>query len=150
MILNMTDVQRSQCTRVIYPDRLGIFWIASCRNGLDKWIPLGKKFTRFEPYPDSLPSPLANWVTSMQELAGDDILLTTFGGGALIFNRRSGAFRRLWLDPLKPERKLNTFITGSAIDGEGAFWFSSCGGPGALLCRRPHAAFVSLQHERSR
>ena len=128
MILNTTDVQPSQCTRVIYPDRLGIFWIASCRNGLDKWIPQGKKFTRFDPYPGSLPNPLANWVTSMQELASDDILLTTYGGGALIFNRRSGAFRRLWLDPVQPERRLNSLITGSAIDGEGAFWFSSADG----------------------
>ncbi len=140
MLYNMTDVQASQCTQVIYHDRRGIFWIGSCSNGLDKWIPKGKTFSRFEPYSQALPSPLANWVTSMKELAGGDILLTTYGGGALIFNRRTAVFRRLWLDPAEPERKLNSFITDSAIDGNGTLWFTTA--EGLARCR----ASGRLQH----
>ena len=128
MIFNMTDVQPSQCTRVITRDRQGIFWIGSCRNGLDKWSPAGKKFSHFEPYSTTMPNPLANWVTSMQQLAGDDFLLTTYGGGAVIFNRRTTVFRRLWLDPARPERKLNAFITDSFIDSGGGLWFATAEG----------------------
>ena len=128
MIYNTADLQASQCTRVISRDRLGIFWIGSCQNGLDKWTPAGKKFSRYKPFGDPLPNPMANWVTSMQELAGNDIVLTTYGGGAVIFNRPSGAFRRLWLDPASPERALNAFITGSAIDDDGTLWFTTAEG----------------------
>jgi ligand-binding sensor domain-containing protein/DNA-binding CsgD family transcriptional regulator len=128
MLYNMTDVQASQCTQVIYHDRRGTFWIGSCSNGLDKWVPRGKTFSRSKPYPNAVPSPLANWVTSMNELASGDILLTTYGGGALIFNRQAAVFRRLWLDPANPQRKLNSFITDSAVDGDGTLWFTTAEG----------------------
>jgi ligand-binding sensor domain-containing protein/DNA-binding NarL/FixJ family response regulator len=125
MLFNETDMQASQCTRVIYGDPLGSFWIGSCRSGLDKWSPLRKKFSRFRPYDDKLPSSLANWVTSLKEIADQELLLTTYGGGAFIFNRRTSVFRRLLLDPERAERKLNSFITDSVIDRDGGLWFTT-------------------------
>ncbi|HSQ35464.1 MAG TPA: two-component regulator propeller domain-containing protein, partial [Candidatus Binatia bacterium] len=128
LIFNITDLQASQCTRVISRDRLGTFWIGSCQNGLDKWSPTGKKFSRYKPFDAALPNPMANWVTSMQELADSDIVLTTVGGGAWIFNRQRRDFRRLWLDPARPERELNATSTSSAIDGDGTLWFTTAEG----------------------
>jgi ligand-binding sensor domain-containing protein/DNA-binding CsgD family transcriptional regulator len=132
LLFNDTDYQFNQCNRVIYPDRLGNYWIGSCSTGLDKWSPMRKKFSRFHPYDNALPNLLANWVTSMQELAGSDILLTTYGGGAFVFNRGTSAFRRLLLDPARPERKLNSFISDSAVGRDGSLWFAT--GEGMVRC----------------
>ncbi|MCX6558832.1 MAG: LuxR C-terminal-related transcriptional regulator [Candidatus Aminicenantes bacterium] len=128
MLFNDTDMQTSQCTRVIYGDPLGSFWIGSCRSGLDKWSPLRKKFSRFRPNSDKLPSSLANWVTSLREFADHELLLTTYGGGAFIFDRRTSTFRRLLLDPDRAGRKLNSFITNSDFDRDGSLWFTTTEG----------------------
>jgi ligand-binding sensor domain-containing protein/DNA-binding CsgD family transcriptional regulator len=128
MMFNDTDMQASHCTQLIYGDPQGSFWIGSCRNGLDKWSPLQKKFSRFKPYDRILSSPLANWVTSLKELPGQGLLLTTYGGGAFIFDRRTSAFRRLWLDPGRADRKLNSFITDFVIDPDGSLWFTTLEG----------------------
>jgi ligand-binding sensor domain-containing protein/DNA-binding CsgD family transcriptional regulator len=139
LVFNNIDVQSSQCARAIYPDRLGNYWIGSCRNGLDKWSPVQKKFSRFRPFTNVLPSSLANWVTSILELGGGEILLTTYGGGAFTFNRRTNVFRPRLLDPANPGRKLNTFITDSAVGRDGSLWFSTaeglarCSATGRLL-----------------
>ena len=139
VLFNNSDYQSSQCTRTIFADRLGNYWIGSCSTGLDKWSPVRKKFTSFRPYASAMPQPSANWVTSMQELAGRGFLLTTYGGGAFIFDRQTSVFRRLLLDPAKPERKLNSFITDSAVDRDGTLWFTSgegiahCSAAGRLL-----------------
>jgi len=139
VLFNNSDYQSSQCTRTIFPDRLGNYWIGSCSTGLDKWSPVRKKFTTFRPYASAMPQPLANWVTSMQELAGRGFLLTTYGGGAFIFNRQTSVFSRLLLDPTKPERKLNSFISDSAVDRDGSLWFTTgeglahCSAAGRLL-----------------
>ena len=128
LLFNNSDYQTSQCTQVIYCDRLGSFWIGSCRNGLDKWSPVRKKFSRFRPNGNILPSSLANWVTSLKEFADHEILLTTYGGGAFIFDRRTSVFQRLLLDPDRANRGLNSFITDSVIGRDGSLWFTTAEG----------------------
>jgi ligand-binding sensor domain-containing protein/DNA-binding CsgD family transcriptional regulator len=132
LVFNKTDVQTSQCTKIIYPDPFGNYWISTCRSGMDKWSPVKKDFARYRPYENVLPGALANWVTSVQELADGEIIVTTYGGGAFFFNRRTHAFRRLLLDPGRPGRKLNLFITDSSLDPDGAIWFST--GEGMVRC----------------
>ena len=139
MLFNNTDMQFSRCTGVVYCDPHGIYWIGSCRDGLDKWSPAQKGFSDFQPYEKNLPSPLANWVTSMQERDSGMLLLTTYGGGAFTFDPRANRFRRLLLDPGNPDRELNSFITDSFVGRDGTLWFSTeeglahCSAAGRLL-----------------
>ena len=128
LYFNDTDYQSSQCTQVIYHDPFGNYWIGSCHNGLDKWSPVRKKISSFRPFSKDRPSPLANWVTSTQDFDNHDILLTTYGGGAFIFNRRTNIFHPLLLDPAHPGRKLNSIITDSRVGRDGSLWFSTAEG----------------------
>ncbi|HOW43813.1 MAG TPA: two-component regulator propeller domain-containing protein [Candidatus Aminicenantes bacterium] len=125
----------------IQPDRNGIFWIGSRSEGLCKWSRLRKNFHVHLPYGEEgpagsgrgpLPNPLANWVTSFQDRGPDGILLTTYGGGILFFDRRDNSFRRLLLDRGRPGRKLNQFITDSRSDRGGDLWFLT--GEGLARC----------------
>jgi ligand-binding sensor domain-containing protein/DNA-binding CsgD family transcriptional regulator len=132
LFIDYKVAQVNQPTRAIYRDPQGTYWFATRGLGLYKWSPLLKKFTRFRPYADAKPNPLANWVTSMQERGGNEILVTTYGGGVLAFDRRSGAFRPLLIDPGRPGRKLNFFVTDSRPARGGGLWFSTA--EGMALC----------------
>jgi ligand-binding sensor domain-containing protein/DNA-binding CsgD family transcriptional regulator len=128
LFINYKVAQINQPTVAIYRDPQGIYWFATRGLGLYKWSPLLKKFARFRPYPGAKPNPLANWVTSMQERGGDEILVTTYGGGALAFDRRTRSFRPLLLDPGRPGRKLNFFVTDSHPARDGGLWLSTAEG----------------------
>jgi ligand-binding sensor domain-containing protein/DNA-binding CsgD family transcriptional regulator len=128
LLFENDDLISSPCTQIVSRDPLGCYWIGTCRTGLAKWSPVKKKFTYFRPFAGALPNPLANWVTSLHEPNDRDILLTTYGGGALIFDRRTSTFRRLLLDPAKPGRKLNSFIGDSQIGRDGSLWFATVEG----------------------
>lgn len=149
MFFNNSDYQASLCTRVIYHDPGGNYWFGSCHNGLDKWSPLQKKFPSFRPYLKDLPSPLANWVTSLRDLGNDSFLLSTYGGGVFTFDRRTGEFKRQLLDPGQPGRVLNSFVTDSRVDRDGSLWFTTneglahCSASGRLQRLYPYAASKS-------
>jgi ligand-binding sensor domain-containing protein/DNA-binding CsgD family transcriptional regulator len=128
LFVNQADAQGGRCIRVIHPDRQGNYWIGSCQSGLDKWSPLRKNFRKHRPFPDLKPNPLANWVTSMLELSHDELLLTTYGGGALVFERDRAAFRPLSLDPGRPRRRLNQFISDSRFGRDGSLWLATAEG----------------------
>ena len=125
LVFNRVDIQYSRCTRALYLDRQGNCWIGTCQDGLDKWSPKRIAFHDYFPYKAPLPNPLANWVTSIQELENRVVLLTTYGGGAFFFNRQDNSFRRLLLDPARPGRMLNQFITDCLIDRDGLLWFTT-------------------------
>ncbi len=134
-------LRASRVIQCIRRDENGIYWIGSRGEGLCKWSRLLKKFHAHLPYGEGepagsglgpLPSSLANWITSFQDLGDKGILLTTYGGGALLFDRRDAAFRRLLLDRGRPGRKLNQFITDSRIDRGGDLWLLT--GEGLARC----------------
>lgn len=127
--------------QAVLRDRNGILWIGSRGEGLCKWSRLRKNFHVHLPYGEEgpaesgrgpLPNPLANWVTSFLDRGRDGILLTTYGGGILIFNPRETSFRRLLPDRGRPGRKLNQFVTDSRSDREGNLWLLS--GEGLARC----------------
>lgn len=127
-----------QCIR---RDENGIYWIGSRGEGLCKWSRLRKNFHAHLPYGEGEspgsglgppPGPLANWVTSFQDRGDQGVLLTTYGGGALLFDRRDASFRRLLLDRGRPGRKLNRFLTDSRIDRDGSLWLLT--GEGLAHC----------------
>lgn len=125
-------VQIGWAIQMIWRDPQGIYWIGTRHDGLCKWSPLKKKFSHYRPFREAKPNPMANWVTSMKEFGDKQILLTTYGGGALVFDRRSGAFRRLALDPGQPGRKFNLFISDSCVGRDGSLWFAT--GEGMARC----------------
>ncbi|MCU0236139.1 MAG: LuxR C-terminal-related transcriptional regulator [Acidobacteria bacterium] len=118
--------------QTIWRDPRGIVWIGSRSDGLCKWSPLKKKFSHYRPFQGFKPNPLANWVTSMEEFGDRELLVTTYGGGVLAFDRSSRAFRRLALDPGRPGRKLNFFISDSDTGSDGSLWLAT--GEGMARC----------------
>jgi ligand-binding sensor domain-containing protein/DNA-binding CsgD family transcriptional regulator len=132
LLIDGKFIQGGRFIRLIYLDANGIYWIGSRDDGLFKWSKLSKKFSRFRPFIENRPSPLANWVTSIQDFGGDEILVTTYGGGAMVFDRQSSAFRPLLLEPGRPERKLNRFITDTRYTRDGSLWFAT--GEGMARC----------------
>ena len=132
LLIDGNFVQGGRVVQLIYLDPNGIYWIGSRDDGLFKWSALRKKFSSFLPFRETRPSPMANWVTSMQDLGNSEILLTTYGGGALFFDRQRSAFRPLLLDPGRPDRKLNRFITDSRFTRDGSLWFAT--GEGMARC----------------
>lgn len=94
MFVDDKVIQIGRSIQVIWRDPRGIVWIGSRNDGLGKWSPLKKKFSRYRPFMAAKPNPLANWVTSMEEFGDREFLITTYGGGALGFDRRSRSFRR--------------------------------------------------------
>lgn len=128
LFIDSKVAQINQPTQAIYRDAQGIYWFATRGLGLYKWSPLLKKFARFRPYAAAKPNPLANWVTSLLERNDNEILVTTYGGGTLVFDRRTRAFRPMLLDPGRPGRKLNFFVTDSHPAPDGGLWFSTAEG----------------------
>jgi ligand-binding sensor domain-containing protein/DNA-binding CsgD family transcriptional regulator len=128
LFINQADAQAGRCIRVIHADANGSYWIGSCQSGLDKWSPLRKKFHKYLPFPERKPRPLANWVTSLLELGGGEMLLTTYGGGMLVFDRERGTFKPLSLDSDRPQRRLNQFIVDSRFGRDGSLWLATAEG----------------------
>jgi ligand-binding sensor domain-containing protein/DNA-binding CsgD family transcriptional regulator len=125
-------IQGGRVIQAIHRDRQGIYWIGSRDDGLFKWSLLRKKFSHYLPFAAAKPSPLANWVTFVLELANGDILVTTYGGGAFFFDRASGAFRPWVFDPGRPGRRLNSFVMDARLLRDGSLWLAS--GEGLVRC----------------
>ena len=125
-------IQAGRGIQMIWRDPRDIVWIGSRGDGLCKWSPLKKRFFHDRPFSGTKPNPLANWVTSMEEFGDRELLVTTYGGGVLAFDRRSRAFRRLTLDPDRPGRKLNFFICDSDTGSDGSLWLAT--GEGMARC----------------
>ncbi len=139
LLIDGEVVHANRHIQALYRDPQGNYWIGSRGDGLAKWRSLRKRFQRHAPFGDvsvpgggpfagPKPSRLANWVTSMQDHGDSGILLTTYGGGALVFDRRNLSFRPLPLVPGKPGLGVNSFITDCQRGPGGDLWFTTSEG----------------------
>ncbi len=139
LLVNGEMVHANRFIQSLYRDPQGGYWIGSRDDGLAKWRPMRKPFYRHAPFGDDgaargglhagpKPNPLANWVTAIQNHGDNGLLLTTYGGGALVFDRKTLLFRPLPLVPGKPGLGINSFITDCQRAPGGDLWFSTMDG----------------------
>lgn len=130
MLIGEKALQTFPAVDLIHRDPQGIYWIGTRDLGLFKWSPLRKEFHHHVPFSGEHghQQGLTSWVTSLRELAGGEILLTTYGGGVLLFDRQGQSFQPLLLDPARPGRRLNSLVSHSLIDANGDLWFATAEG----------------------
>ena len=105
----------------IFQDDGDIVWVGTY-SGLNKWNPKRARFNhvRYQSNNEKEQIP-RNIITHFSEGDNQNILISTYGGGALMYNQRSSSFEQL----TQPNELLDDRVMTSLIDRQNGIWLGT-------------------------